>query len=121
MSVKFRIGDAVVIAVVLLAALLCGAVGLIPAEKGNTVEVRTATDTVRYPLDVPGEYTVMSGGYTLVLTVENGTARVSASDCRCGICTAHKPVSNAGESIVCVPAGVVVRIAGEGSADGEAG
>lgn len=121
MSYKFKKGDAVVIAAVLAAALLLTALMLLPFDDGSFVEVRTADGSARYPLSKDGEYTVNSRGYTLVLRIEGGSARVAASDCRCGICTSHAPVSRAGESIVCIPANVVVRVAGEGGADGEAG
>ena len=109
-SGRFRGGDAIIIAVVLVAAVIAALIPFIPRETGRTVEVRTA-----------GEYRISSEGYTLILKIENGNASISSSDCKCGICTAHAPISHAGESIVCLPAGVTVRVCGKGGADGEAG
>ena len=121
-SHKFRIGDAVMIAAVLLAAVL-SCLGLtVNKSSGNAVEVRTSDGQYAvYSLSADGQYKVEAGGYTLTLKIENGAARVMKSDCRCGICTAHAPISEAEECIVCLPAGVTVRVLGKGTADGEAG
>ncbi len=119
---KFKIGDAVIIAAVLIVAALSCLGAWIPRDGGKTVEVKCSDGSVSsYRLDRDGEYTIGSGAYTLVLTVSNGSAHVSKSDCRCGICTAHDPISRSGESIVCLPAGVSIRVTGASEVDGEAG
>lgn len=121
-SNKFKIGDAVIIAAVLLAAMLSSLVMWLPAESGKTVEAVNSDGCIgTFRLDTDGEYIIESGGYTLVLTVSDGKASVSESDCRCGICTAHAPVSRSGETIVCLPAGVSIRVIGNSEVDGEAG
>ena len=119
---KFKIGDAVIIAAVLIVAALSCLGTWMPRDGGKEVEVRYSDGSVSsYRLDRDGEYTIVSGAYTLVLTVSGGSAYVSRSDCRCGICTAHAPISRAGESIVCLPAGVSIRVMGSSEVDGEAG
>lgn len=121
-SNKFKIGDAVIIAAVLLAAMLSSLVMWLPAESGKIVEAVNSDGCIgTFRLDTDGEYIIESGGYTLVLTVSDGKASVSESDCRCGICTAHAPVSRSGETIVCLPAGVSIRVIGNSEVDGEAG
>ncbi len=78
------------------------------------------TETVR--LDRDAAYTVTSRGMTLTVCVANGAISVSSSDCRDGICTATPPISRPGQSIVCAPAGIVIRITGEGAiVDGVSG
>lgn len=121
-SNKFRIGDAVmIVAVLLCAAMSC--IGMwMPAETGKVVEAVNSDGCIgTFRLDTDGEYIIESGGYTLVLTVSDRKASVSESDCRCGICTAHAPVSRSGETIVCLPAGVSIRVIGNSEVDGEAG
>lgn len=121
-SNKFRIGDAVmIVAVLLCAAMAC--IGMwMPAESGKAVEAVNSDGCIgTFRLDTDGEYIIESGGYTLVLTVSDGKASVSESDCRCGICTAHAPISRSGETIVCLPAGVSIRVIGDSEVDGEAG
>lgn len=58
-------------------------------------------------LDLP-EYT----GYNLLL-VSDGQARIVSADCRDQICVRHKPISAAGESIVCLPHELVIEIGGD--------
>lgn len=48
------------------------------------------------------------------VTVENGRAYVSNSSCPDGLCMKMKPAENVGDSIICVPNKVSVRIAGNG-------
>lgn len=45
-----------------------------------------------------------------VLRIENGKVRITEADCRDQICVNHKEISKAGESIVCLPHGLVVEI-----------
>lgn len=119
---KFKFGDAVIIVTVLIVAALSCLGAWLPREGGKAVEVKCSDGGVSsYRLDRDGEYVIVSGDYTLVLAVSNGSAYVSRSDCCCGICTAHAPISRAGESIVCLPAGVSIRVTGTSEVDGEAG
>ncbi len=70
-------------------------------------------ETTVIPLDTDAMYTVSSRGVTLCVSVAGGAVSVSDADCRDGICAATPPISRAGQSIVCAPAGVVIRITGE--------
>ncbi len=67
-------------------------------------------------------YTVTSRGVSLSVRVDGGEIFVEHSDCRDGICKNTPPISHAGQSIICAPAGVVVRVVGEGAdVDGVSG
>lgn len=46
------------------------------------------------------------------LRITNGTAFVSHADCPDQICVRHKPITQAGERIVCLPNKVVITISG---------
>ncbi len=67
----------------------------------------------KVPLDVDAVYPVTARGIELMVQVEDGGIFVCQSDCRDGICRNTPPISSAGQSIVCAPAGVVVRVTGE--------
>ena len=41
---------------------------------------------------------------------KNGEAYVSEADCPDGICAAHRPISHVGETIVCLPHRVVIKV-----------
>ena len=47
---------------------------------------------------------------TNILEIKNGFADMLSADCPDGICVAHRPVSNGGESIICLPNKVVVEV-----------
>lgn len=113
-----RFGDAAVIAAVLAAALL---VPLLFREAGEAriVTVATEAGTAEYPLDTDQTYSIKSAGYSLTLEIRDGTARVSESDCPGGDCVHTGAISRRAQSIVCLPAHVIVKITGEGSADAD--
>ena len=62
---------------------------------------------------------VGENGHTLTVCIDNGRAFVSESSCPDGLCIACGAISRHGETVVCLPAGIVLRIqAGkEGEAD----
>ena len=48
-----------------------------------------------------------------LISVKDGMVVVEAADCKDQICVRHKPVSSKGESIICLPHGLVVEIVGD--------
>lgn len=48
------------------------------------------------------------------VSIKNGTAKVTKSGCKNQICVRHSEISSTGESIICLPNKVVVRIEGKG-------
>ena len=52
-------------------------------------------------------------GYNIVHT-EDGQAFVTEADCRDQICVEHKKIEKTGETIVCLPHEIVVKIEAEG-------
>ena len=63
-----------------------------------------------YPLSVNGEF-VLNGG-TNVLTIENGTARISDSSCPDHICENKGKIKYVGQTIVCLPNKLTVTVSG---------
>ena len=47
------------------------------------------------------------------LEISGGEARIVSAICRKHICLAHAPISHGGETIVCLPSGVSVRVLGD--------
>ncbi len=54
---------------------------------------------------------------TTTVVVSGGEVRIASSPCPNHTCVATGPVARPGESTVCVPNGVVVRVLGRGSTD----
>ncbi len=51
-----------------------------------------------------------------ILVIKNGEAYIEDASCPDGICVAHRKIKYEGESIVCLPNGIVITVLGEGSA-----
>lgn len=66
----------------------------------------------RVPLSDFTEATVTSRGYMLHIAAEGGTVSVTDSDCPTQDCVHTGAISRAGQSIVCLPAQVVVHLEG---------
>ncbi len=131
---RVRAGDIIAIVTVVALAILSAVLPQIPSVlcavdaavdiSECCLEVQTSDGVYLYSLADDGKYDICSRGYSLVIAVTDGSARVESSDCQCGICTVHVPIKENGESVICLPAEVVLRIRAQtygGSVDGEAG
>ncbi len=86
-----------------------------PGGRGGQAEVLCRGETVCVlDLAEDAEREVLPG---FTVTVENRTVRVSVSDCAGQDCVRHRPISRKGESIVCLPREIVIRITGEPETD----
>lgn len=68
------------------------------------------TVILEQPLQEDCDMPIRSENGENVLRIENGKVRITEADCRDQICVNHKEISKAGESIVCLPHGLVVEI-----------
>lgn len=109
----------VVLAVVALAA--ASALTVWPAgDCGSLTAVVTADgeELDRFaPADLAaGPRTYTHNGYTLTVTAEDGGLRVSEADCPTQDCVHTGTISRSGQSIVCLPARIIIQLTG-GQAD----
>ena len=119
MRKKIR-ADLILIAVLLLVSATALALFLFTGEEGAYVVVTVdGAEYGRFPLNENAEIRIPSeaGGYNL-LQIEDGEARVCEASCPDGICAAHRPISRVGESILCLPNRVAVRVESESNDDG---
>ena len=113
--------DALVVLVVLA---LAAALAVKPFFAARTPQSGALTVVVsadgqeldRVPLAQFGTRTYTSDGYTLTVTAADGAVSVTESDCPGQDCVHSGAVSRAGQSVVCLPARIVVELAG--AADG---
>ena len=63
----------------------------------------------RFPLSEDREFQV-TGGYINTVTIRDGKAAITQSDCPGGDCMHNGWVGDSGRSIVCLPNGVEIRI-----------
>lgn len=113
---KFR-NDVILAAVIFIIA----AAGLLFAnltkKQGSNVVVKIdGIETETFSLYEDRSFEIRTGkdGENInVLVIENAKAYVSEADCPDGICVDYRPISNVGETIVCLPHKVVIEITGE--------
>ncbi len=109
--------DALVILVVLALALLCAArFWLAPTDGAAEVVVRAdGAEIDRLPL-ADAERTYQNNGYTLRIAVTAESVRVTQADCPTQDCVHTGRISRQGQSIVCLPARIVITVEGTGAA-----
>ncbi|WP_300754968.1 NusG domain II-containing protein [uncultured Oscillibacter sp.] len=62
--------------------------------------------------DAAGEKTYQAGAYTLTVEYAAGSARVRTSNCPTQDCVHTGTITRGGQSIVCLPARIVIRLEG---------
>ena len=110
--------------IILISALLAAAgiaFGILQLAKkpgGYAVVVQEGREVASYPLDKDISVTIDSatGGYN-TLVIKDGKADVTAADCPDKLCVNQHSISYNGETIVCLPNKLVVKIVSEAQAD----
>lgn len=116
---RFRKADLIAVACVLA---LAGALALVflsrPSSSDRlTVEVYQDGKLVReFPLDGNTSFTV-NGQYTNTVTIENGAVYVAEASCPGKDCVHTGKISKKGQSIICLPNRVEIRISGDPEVD----
>lgn len=104
----FIVIAAVAVVVGVIAVVLYG----LNNESGKFVQVEidgAVADTIPLSEDFEKEYTSADGGKN-TLTINDGEAKVTFADCPDGICFRHSAITRTGESIICLPHKLVVRV-----------
>ena len=113
---KYRL-DIIVIAALLIFSLSVLLIINLTRKDGATVTVTLDGVTVaEYSLSKDGVYSLNGG--TNILTIENGTARMSESSCPDHICENKGKIKYVGQTIVCLPNKLTVTVTGEAEDDG---
>ena len=119
--------DALVAGAVLALAVLCGILVWTGGGDSGALTAVVSVDgevTERVALSgltAPEERTYTHNGYTLHVTFTAESAQVTASDCPTQDCVHTGAISRSGQSIVCLPARVTIRlVGGSGDADVDA-
>ena len=111
----------IILAAVLLLVSVAGLLLYKTFQSGGdyAVVLINGEEKARLPLNVDDELVIASDGGVNFLVVENGKAYVSEADCPDKICVYHAPISNVGETVVCLPHGVVIVIESDKKSDNE--
>ena len=118
-ELKFNRYDALVAAFVVLLAAAVALWFYLPKTQGGEMTVVIAVggeETERVRLKDFAGTEVSHHGYTLTIAAAGGGVRVAESDCPTQDCVHTGTITRAGQSIVCLPAQVVIHL--EGAATG---
>ena len=112
--------DIIFIAALLLIIAIIGLGFFLLRKEGTTV-------TVEVGGQVFGEYSLFrdtvvdidtGDGEVNRLVIREGKAFVETATCPDGICVGHRPISRKGESIVCLPHRIVIKVTDNGADEG---
>ena len=111
--------DIILAAVLLFAALAAFAVIQLTKKSGGyAVVVQEGKEIASYPLseDISVTFQSSNGGYN-TLEIKDGKADVTEADCPDKLCVNQHSISFNGETIVCLPNKLVVKIVSGEEAD----
>ncbi|MBO4848014.1 MAG: NusG domain II-containing protein [Clostridia bacterium] len=75
-------------------------------------------ETARYPLGDDMSVEIVTGdGHVNTLVIAGGRASVVSADCPDKLCVKQPAISRTGETIICLPHRLVIRIEGESGVD----
>ncbi len=111
--------------VLFIALVLFGAALAVPAflwhDSGDTVKISlNGKEFGTYSLAEDKEVTVKKDGHVNKVMIKGGKVWMESASCRNQICVHTGKISNAGQSIVCLPNRVSVTIEGKGGQDYDA-
>ena len=110
--------DIILICILLVLALSVFLVVELTRREGAYVVVSIdGGEVCRYSLSEDGEFTLNGGTNTLVIL--GGKAYISEADCPDGLCVSQGKISRTGQTVVCLPNRVMLRIVGADEADVE--
>ena len=117
-NIKLRNDIIFMVAVMLIALLTWTYIRYIGFNNGDTVTVLQDGEEIgSYPLSEDNIYIISYDGSYNLLMISNGEAFVSDADCPDGLCMKQRAVSKDGESIICLPHKLVIRV--EAKEEGE--
>ncbi len=114
-----RRNDLLLIAGLLAAALIGLVLFLALRTSGSTAVVLiNGKEAARYPLDTPAQMSLRFGDAQYNrLVIRDGQAFITEADCPDQVCVKHGGISYVGQTIVCLPHKLVVRIEGAATDD----
>ncbi|MBQ7200625.1 MAG: NusG domain II-containing protein [Eubacterium sp.] len=114
----FRKQEMIIIAAVVIIGAVLAAVLFLMKKPGSVAVVSVdGKETARYDLDEDIDTEIQGVGGTNRLIISAGTVRIEEADCPDKLCVKQGEISDVGQSIICLPHRVSVRV--EGTADDE--
>ena len=115
---RFRTGDAIAVMIIIACAGLLACLPFFKmSETRPTVQIYQNGTLIReVPIESDLSFTI-EGKYENTVVISGGAVCVSHATCPGGDCVRSGEISRAGESIVCLPNRVEIRLSGEPELD----
>lgn len=111
MVIKKYKKDIILISIILLLAIVLLFIYKINTTKGNSVEVSLDGKIIyNLPLNKNVTKTISSQLGENILIIDNGYAKIIEADCPDKLCINQKSISNVGETIICLPHKLIIKI-----------
>ncbi|NMB97400.1 MAG: NusG domain II-containing protein [Clostridiaceae bacterium] len=116
MKIKLKPGDFVIVALIISVALICTA--LFTQKHANASRVVISKDgEILYDINLKEVHDRTDirnlSEYNELIVIEDGKVRFESSDCPDQVCVRTGWISKPGQTAVCLPAGIIVKIVGE--------
>lgn len=108
-----RKNDLILALAVMIAAGIFFAGHLLTAQKGTGDVQIQINGRITQTLNLKKDCTVEINGGTNTVQIKDGKVRMSEADCPDQICVHQKEISRNGESIICLPNKIVLKIVSE--------
>lgn len=109
----------IVLLIVLLAIGIASSVYLASSRTGGDTVIISQNGEMygKYSLMEDNKIVIEDGDEKNVITIKGGKVSMTEASCHNQVCVHHSPISYSGESIICLPNKVVVKIEGGGGYD----
>ena len=116
----FKKNDLILLMVIAAAGCIITAFVYLSSTSGSLVQISVSGNiTKTLPLDTDTQLEIKGeNGKTCLLVIENGEAFVKTADCPDMTCVNTGRISKAGQTIICLPNRIVIKIINENSEDG---
>ncbi|MBQ3389862.1 MAG: NusG domain II-containing protein [Firmicutes bacterium] len=118
---KLKKADIVLVLALLLVAAAAGIFMLAARDAGaEAVVVQNGKEILRMPLNEDTEEVITRGEDSNTVVIKDGTARVTEANCPDKVCVHTGEIRYEGQTIVCLPHKLVVKIEGGDNQDVDA-
>lgn len=114
---KITKADIAVIAIIALFTVFSFLYAFIPRPAGDSFRITSGDETAVYSLKDYRNYELSSNGHRVTVSVTPDGVSVVSSTCPDGICIKTGKISRPGQTIVCIPARIVIEICSGGDSD----
>lgn len=108
---KYKFDIIIIIGLILMAVISRIVIGVIYESDGAFVEV-TVDGKIKdvYPLDEEGEYCIAVEDFVNTIQIRDGEVYMKDANCPDKLCVKQGKISKDGQSIICLPHKMVVRV-----------